>query len=50
MVYFAVIVYMIVNMRNVVLNELVSFATEYGQIQKCLLRDLELPYAVLDDN
>jgi c-di-AMP phosphodiesterase-like protein len=49
-VYFAVIIYMIMNTRSLVMNELISFATEYGQIQKCLLRDLELPYAVLDEN
>ncbi len=31
------------------MNELISFATEYGQIQKKLLRELDLPYALLDD-
>ena len=31
------------------MNELVSFATQYGQIQKRLLRELELPHALLDD-
>ena len=31
------------------MNELISFATQYGQIQKRLLRDLELPHALLDD-
>ena len=31
------------------MNELISFATQYGQIQKVLLRELELPYAILDD-
>ena len=35
--------------KPVVLNELISFATEYGQIQKKLLRDLDIPYALLDD-
>lgn len=32
------------------MNELISFATEYGQIQRKLLRDLDLPYALLDDS
>ena len=36
--------------RNVVLNELISFATQYGQVQRQLLRALEIPYALLDDN
>lgn len=31
------------------IQELVSFATEYGQVQKCILDDFELPYALLDD-
>lgn len=30
-------------------RELVSFATHYGQIQKVLLQELEVPYAILDD-
>lgn len=36
--------------RPVIMNELVSFATQYGQIQRRLLRDLELPHALLDEN
>lgn len=35
--------------KPVIMNELISFATEYGQIQRKLLRDLDLPYALLDD-
>lgn len=35
--------------KPVVMNELVSFATQYGQIQRRLLRDLDLPHALLDD-
>ena len=35
--------------KNIIMNELVSFATESGQIQRKLLRDLDLPYALLDD-
>lgn len=35
--------------RTVIMNELVSFATQYGQIQKKLLKDLELPNALLDE-
>lgn len=36
--------------RPIVMNELVSFATQYGQIQKKLLWDLELPNALLDES
>ena len=35
--------------KPLIMNELVSFATEYGQIQKKLLRELDLPYALMDE-
>lgn len=31
------------------LNELISFAAEYGQVQKQLLHQLSIPYALLDE-
>ncbi len=31
------------------MNEMISFATQYGQIQKRLLREMEIPYALLDE-
>ena len=49
LIYFAITMYLYLRNKSVVLNELVSFATEYGQIQRQLLRELELPYALLDD-
>ena len=36
--------------KSILMNELVSFATQYGQIQKRLLRDFEVPTALLDEN
>ena len=48
--YFIAIVYLNFYNRPIIMNELVSFATEYGQIQKRLLRELDLPHAVLDDS
>lgn len=47
--YFAIVIFMLVYNRPVIMNELVSFATQYGQIQKRLLRELELPHALLDE-
>ncbi len=35
--------------KPVIINELVSFATQYGQIQRVLLREFMIPYAILDD-
>ena len=34
--------------RPVFLNELISFATQYGQVQKSLMKNFALPYALLD--
>ena len=48
--YFAVIFILMFYNKSVIMNELISFATQYGQIQKKLLRELEIPYALLDEN
>lgn len=37
-------------LRPSLMNDLISFATEYGQVQKKLLRDLDLPNALLDED
>ena len=34
--------------RPVLLNELISFATQYDQVQKSLMKNFALPYALLD--
>ena len=47
--YFGVVLFLQFYNRPVIVNELVSFATQYGQIQRVLLREFEIPYAVLDD-
>ena len=49
LLYFAVVLSLQFYNKPVIINELVSFATQYGQIQKVLLRELEIPYAMLDD-
>lgn len=35
--------------KPIIMNEFISFATQYGQIQRKLLRDLELPHVLMDD-
>ena len=47
--YFIAVLYLNFYNRPIIMNELVSFATEYGQIQKKLLRELDLAHAILDD-
>ncbi|MEZ3444746.1 MAG: DHH family phosphoesterase [Lachnospiraceae bacterium] len=36
--------------KSTIMNEFISFATQYGQIQRTLLRDLELPHVLMDDD
>ena len=48
-VSFAVFLLLYFTKHGAIMNDLVSFATEYGQIQSKLLREMELPYALLDD-
>ena len=48
--YFAIVLALMFYNKPVIMNELISFATQYGQIQRRLLRDLALPYALLDDS
>ena len=47
--YFVVNFLLLYHNKNIILNELISFATQYGQIQKKLLKELDLPHALLDD-
>ena len=47
--YFAIVLALTFYNKPVIMNELISFATQYGQIQRRLLRDLALPHALLDD-
>ena len=35
---------------NIIVDDLVSFATQYGQVQSKLLKEMELPYALLDED
>ncbi len=50
LLYYMAVLYLDFYNKPIIMNELVSFATEYGQIQKKLLRELDLPHALLDDS
>lgn len=47
-VYAAVVVLLYFQNRSIILNELISFATQYGQVQKSLMKNFIFPYALLD--
>jgi c-di-AMP phosphodiesterase-like protein len=46
--YFAMAMTIYVAKRNKIAAELVRYAMDYGQVQKRLLKELNLPYAILD--
>lgn len=48
--YILIVVFLYFHSRAVIMNELISFATQYGQVQKVLLKDFIVPYALLDYN
>lgn len=47
-VYAAAAVLLYFHARSAILNDLISFATQYGQVQKNLMQDFALPCALLD--
>ncbi|MCD8216912.1 MAG: DHH family phosphoesterase [Clostridiales bacterium] len=49
-VYFAVMLVFYRRCRHTVLNEMIDFATHYGTVQRKLLEEFEVPYAILDQN
>lgn len=49
-IYILIVVFVYFHSRAVIMNELISFATQYGQVQKTLLKEFIVPYALLDYN
>ncbi len=47
-VYVVAAVLLYFHRRPSILNELISFATQYGQVQKNLMQNFALPYALMD--
>ncbi len=47
-VYFTLAITIYLSKRNKIAAELVRYAMDYGQVQKRLLKELHLPYAILD--
>lgn len=48
LLYFAGLLFANIRSKQSLMNELISFATEYGQVQRQILRELQLPHALLD--
>ena len=49
-IYFAIVTVSYFQNRPVLVNELINFATQYATVQKRLLNQFEIPYALLDYN
>ena len=49
-VYFAFILVLYRNNSEILRREMVDFATQYGQVQKEILRSFDVPYALLDES
>ncbi len=49
-VYFAAVWFAYQRSQRVILNEMIDFATHYGTVQRRLLEEFEVPYAILDQN
>ena len=49
-IYFIVVVFAYNFNKPVLVNELINFATQYGTVQKKLINEFEIPYALLDYN
>lgn len=47
-IYFAMAMAIYLSKRHTIAAELVRYAMDYGQVQKRLLKELHLPYAILD--
>lgn len=49
-IYFVVSLIVYVRNKPILVNELINFATQYGTVQRQLLNEFEIPYALLDYN
>lgn len=50
LLYFIIVLVAYLYHKPAILNEMINFATQYGTVQKKLLDEFEIPYALLDYN
>ena len=48
--YFVVAIWISTVNRKSIIRELVNFATEYGQVQRTVIKEFDVPYALLEEN
>ncbi|MDO5701915.1 MAG: DHH family phosphoesterase [Lachnospiraceae bacterium] len=49
-IYAGIVIFQYMRSTPRLMNEMVAFATQYGQVQKKLLKGFNLPYALLDES
>lgn len=47
--YFGITIWLSATNKRLLMRDLVDFASEYGQVQRTLLYEFDVPYALLDD-
>lgn len=47
-IYLIIALFLMLHFKPNIMNEMIYFATQYGQVQKKLLEEFEIPYALLD--
>ncbi len=50
LIYFVIMLALYYRVRSEVAGDLVNFALDYGQVQRTLLQELEIPYGVIDED
>lgn len=50
LLYFLIMLFVCIRYKNGLSNDLISFATQYGTVQKQLLNEFVIPYALVDYN
>lgn len=50
LLYFLIMLFSYIHNKPLLINELINFATQYATVQKQLLNEFEIPYALIDYN
>lgn len=48
--YFVITLWLTAVNKRIVTRELINFATEYGQVQRTMIKEFDVPYALLEEN
>ncbi len=48
--YFGIAIWITTINRRIITRELINFATEYGQVQRTLIKEFDVPYALLEES